>query len=80
MKDEDIRKLKEELKKYWVAYCEKCDWLGLTKDCDGGGQIADTGDYFAPLCPICGEVIEEADNDIIYIKLIEARKTIQSQR
>ena len=48
---------KEELKKYWKAVCPKCGWKGLSKDCDGGGQIADTGDYFDLYCPICVEAI-----------------------
>jgi len=56
----------EELKKWWIAKCPECGWEGLSRDCAGGGQIADTGDYFDCLCPHCikqGKVIVVDDID-----------------
>lgn len=50
---------KEELEKYWIAKCVKCSWTGLSRDCDGGHPIADTGDYTDCICPICGADVEE---------------------
>lgn len=45
----------EELKKWWIAVCPECKWSGLSRDCGGGGQIADTGDYDDPVCPECSK-------------------------
>lgn len=44
-----------ELRKWWVAECPKCKWIGLSRDCAGGQPIADTGDYGEVLCPKCYE-------------------------
>ena len=44
---------KEELEKWWHAQCPKCGWDGLSRDCEGGEPIADTGDFNDPLCPMC---------------------------
>jgi hypothetical protein len=49
----------DELKQWWPAVCPKCHWKGLSRDCAGGGQIADTGDYDDVSCPICGELVED---------------------
>ncbi len=49
----------EDLKKWWPAKCD-CGWRGLTRDCTGGDQIADTGDYDDPTCPVCTKAMEEA--------------------
>ncbi len=46
---------KEDLKKWWPAVCPGCGWKGLSRDCYGGGQIADTGDYDDLSCPECVE-------------------------
>lgn len=43
----------EDTAKYYEVICDKCSWSGCSKDCGGGGQIADTGDYSDPTCPIC---------------------------
>lgn len=34
--------------------CGKCGWWGSSELLDGGGQIADTGDYSDAYCPVCG--------------------------
>lgn len=46
--DEDISN------NYFTAECDKCNWWGSSKLLDGGGSIADTGDYFDCTCPVCG--------------------------
>lgn len=38
---------------YYMCECKKCGWMGVSCCCDGGSQIADTGDYDDPLCPKC---------------------------
>jgi len=56
--DEDIKN------NYYPIIC-KCGWKGSSKDLDGGGQIADTGDYFDVYCPHCGTIEpDECDNTI----------------
>ena len=50
----------EELKKWWLAYCPKCGWKGLSRDCRGGEQLADTGDYSDVTCPVCDEIVVDA--------------------
>lgn len=45
----------DEMKKWWPAVCPKCGWEGLSRDCDGGGAMADTGDYAEVVCPACFE-------------------------
>jgi predicted RNA-binding Zn-ribbon protein involved in translation (DUF1610 family) len=44
--------------KWYAVTCPKCGWKGSSRDCDGGEQIADTGDYNDPLCPRCGSNVE----------------------
>ena len=39
---------------YYTAECSACGWWGSSKLLDGGGAIADTGDYFDCTCPVCG--------------------------
>jgi len=41
---------------YYPVLCQCCGWLGSSGDCDGGGQIADTGDYGDFYCPKCGQI------------------------
>ena len=36
------------------GYSNKCGWWGSSELLDGGGQIADTGDYGDCYCPVCG--------------------------
>lgn len=45
--------------RWWNAVCPKCGWEGLSRDCDGGYPIADTGDYSDCVCPKCGTVVDE---------------------
>lgn len=40
--------------RYYTAECTHCGWYGSSKLLDGGGQIADTGDYCDCTCPVCG--------------------------
>ena len=50
--------------------CNKCSWLGSSEEVDGGGQIADTGDYGDIYCPKCGSTdIDETDNNIIKLSI-----------
>lgn len=51
----------ESLNEWWLAECEKCGWEGLSRDCNGGGQIGDTGDYDDPRCPKCENLVSEAN-------------------
>lgn len=38
---------------YYTVICP-CGWWGSSRLLLGGGQIADTGDYFDCTCPVCG--------------------------
>ena len=49
----------DELKKCWKARCPKCGWKGLSRDCNGGNSLADTGDYSDVVCPICDSIVED---------------------
>lgn len=53
MPDNKKKYTEEELLLWYPAKCSFCGWVGLTRDCGGGSQIADTGDYDDPLCPVC---------------------------
>jgi len=39
---------------FYTAECPKCGWWGSSELLDGGGQLADTGDYGDCYCPVCG--------------------------
>jgi predicted RNA-binding Zn-ribbon protein involved in translation (DUF1610 family) len=54
----ELRKgvLADASSRYYNVKCEKCGWYGSTEFVDGGGQIADTGDYNDIFCPACGSV------------------------
>lgn len=39
-------------KNYWCR-CDSCGWEDSSEFAEGGHQIADTGDYSDPVCPIC---------------------------
>lgn len=41
---------------YFPVKCEKCGWESWSHLADGGGQIADTGDYSDVYCPKCGSL------------------------
>ncbi|QWL69371.1 hypothetical protein HQ397_03995 [Aeromonas hydrophila] len=48
---------------YYVCECQSCGEVFSSRDCGGGGQIADTGDYDDAYCPHCGQVDPlECDN------------------
>ncbi|CAI1025018.1 hypothetical protein [Serratia proteamaculans] len=48
---------------YFVIECQECGAVYPSQQADGGGQIADTGDYNDAICPHCGEEgPEECDN------------------
>lgn len=51
------------VERYFTAECDKCGWWGSSKLLDGGGVIADTGDYFGGTCPVCGNVNINEKND-----------------
>ena len=43
----------EDLIKWYPCKCPACGWIGLSRDCKGGGEVAGTGDYADVLCPVC---------------------------
>jgi hypothetical protein len=48
---------------YFVIECQECGAVFPSQQADGGGPIADTGDYYDAICPHCGEEgPEECDN------------------
>lgn len=57
--ESDVKYSKEELKKWWKARCPRCGWKGLSRDCNGGNPLADTGDYSDVVCPICDSIVED---------------------
>ena len=48
---------------YYVVECQECGEIYPSQQCDGGGPIADTGDYNDALCPHCGCESPEECND-----------------
>lgn len=38
---------------YFFSQCNDCGWMGCSSAMEGGGQIADTGDYSDVYCPKC---------------------------
>ena len=53
MPDNKKNYTEDELLLFYTVKCPFCGWIGLSRDCAGGLQIADTGDYDDPLCPVC---------------------------
>ena len=48
---------------YYLCECQSCGEVFSSRDCGGGGQIADTGDYDDAYCPHCDQVDPlECDN------------------
>jgi hypothetical protein len=43
----------KELRDWFPVMCNCCGWHGLSRDCTGGGPIADTGDFNEITCPKC---------------------------
>ena len=48
-----VVRLKWDDPKWWPARCPECGWEGMSDETEGGHQIADTGDYDNPVCPVC---------------------------
>lgn len=50
-----VEKLLNSISKrdYFFCECKHCGYMGSSATWDGGGQIADTGDYFDICCPKC---------------------------
>lgn len=53
---QSYKKGAEKDSKYYNAQCPKCGWFGSSMLLDGGGQIADSGDYSDAGCPVCGNI------------------------
>lgn len=58
---EILKYTSDQLKTSYPVKCF-CGWRGLSEECAGGGEIADTGDYDDPICPVCAKEAEEACN------------------
>lgn len=51
-----FRKLaSDDIDNYFHVKCD-CGWFGSSRLLQGGGQIADTGDFGDAYCPVCGKV------------------------
>lgn len=51
--------------KFYTAECPECGWWGSSELLNGGGQIADTGDYGDCFCPVCGNSnLDEKEPDL----------------
>jgi hypothetical protein len=48
---------------YYVVECQECGEVYPSQECDGGGPIADSGDYNDALCPHCGCESPDECND-----------------
>lgn len=44
----------KQFEDWYHAECESCGWNGMSNYLWGGGAIADTGDHFDCICPVCG--------------------------
>ena len=58
----------ENFDKYYPVICHKCKLFGMSNECEGGGQIADTGDYSDIECPDCSTYVDDL-SEIEYYKL-----------
>lgn len=71
---------------YYVAECEECGQIFPSQTCDGGGQIADSGDYGDCYCPHCGFIDPlECDNanlvwNVQQIKIVNLTKQLEAER
>jgi len=53
---------------YYMCECLSCGWIGSSEFLEGGGPIADTGDYSDSYCPKCENGrIEETENIIDWV-------------
>lgn len=50
---------------HYPAYCPDCKWQGLSLECTGGEELADTGDYTDVTCPLCNFPVEEDDQYVL---------------
>ena len=62
---------------YFVIECQECGAVYPSQQADGGGQIADTGDYDDAICPHCGEESpEECENVGLAWNVQQAKITV----
>jgi len=55
---------------FYPASCDSCGWFGSSELLEGCHQIADTGDYSDPLCPVCfSNKVEECESSIDFQEL-----------
>ncbi|WP_157960978.1 hypothetical protein [Rahnella sp. AN3-3W3] len=71
---------------YYVAECEECGKIFPSQTCDGGEQIADSGDYGDCYCPHCGFIDPlECDNanlvwNVQQLKIVNLTKQLEAER
>ena len=71
---------------YYVAECEECGKIFPSQTCDGGGEIADSGDYGDCYCPHCGFIDPlECDNanlvwNVQQLKIVNLTKQLEAER
>ncbi|MFS7304934.1 hypothetical protein [Rahnella inusitata] len=71
---------------YYVAECEECGQIFPSQTCDGGEQIADSGDYGDCYCPHCGFIDPlECDNanlvwNVQQLKIVNLTKQLEAER
>ncbi|HDG0630456.1 TPA: hypothetical protein PFA69_004598 [Serratia marcescens] len=61
---------------YFVIECQECGAVYPSQQADGGGQIADTGDYDDAICPHCGEEGPEECENIGLVWNVQQAKII----
>jgi hypothetical protein len=73
----ELRKgvLADASSRYYNVKCKKCGWYGSAEFVDGGGQIADTGDYDDIFCPACGSVDLEDLEDMAELETLPRWET-----
>ncbi|MFS7308038.1 hypothetical protein [Rahnella inusitata] len=71
---------------HYVAECEECGQIFPSQTCDGGEQIADSGDYGDCYCPHCGFIDPlECDNanlvwNVQQLKIINLTSQLEAER
>ncbi|MDF1895124.1 hypothetical protein [Rahnella contaminans] len=71
---------------YYVAECEECGQIFPSQTCDGGEQIADSGDYGDCYCPHCGFIDPlECDNanlvwNVQQLKIANLTNQLEAER
>lgn len=57
-----------QLNNYYPVCCQGCGWLGSSELLEGGGQIADTGDFGDIYCPKCYQIDpNQAETNYYYV-------------